>query len=288
MQEDEVLKIRKTAEGAECFLKTEALDLPVNKEIHSREPILKFSYSALNTFKDCPRKYEYANVLKIPQPPVGATSFGSTLHNTLNEFYKLVSQSKQASLFEDYKEDLSLERLFSIYEDKWISVGYESKAHHDILKKRGREILEKFHEHFKNEVSRIEFLEKAFKLKLGKYTISGRIDRADKLADGTLEVIDYKTGRSKSQKQVDKDQQLMIYALATRECFGMPASKLTLYFLDDDLRISTEPDPDKLDKIKGDIIDTADEINASDFSPTPSEFVCKFCPYNKICDRAQS
>ena len=279
-------KIEKTTEGVERFLKPESTVIPLSADVGPREPILRFSYSALNTFKTCPRRYEYNYLLKIPQPPNGAASFGSSLHNTLNEFYKLVDQSKQASLFEDYDEDLSLNRLLTIYEDKWISVGYESREHHDTLKKRGGEILEKFYGHFKDEITRIEFLEKGFKLKMGKYTITGRIDRADKLPDGTLEVIDYKSGKSKSQKDVDKDQQLAIYALATKECFDQPASKLTLYFLDEDLKVTTEPNADMLEKIRDGIVETADKINESDFAPTPSKFVCGFCPYNRICDKA--
>jgi len=280
-------KIEKTAEGVERFLKPESTDIPLSAEVRPREPILRFSHSALQSFKTCPRQYEYNYLLKIPQPPAGAASFGSSLHNTLNEFYKLVGQSKQASLFEDYQEDLSLDRLLTIYEDKWINVGFDSRAHMETLKKRGEEILGKFHEHFKDEITKIEFLEKGFKLKVGKYTITGRIDRADKLEDGTLEVIDYKSGKSKTQKDVDRDPQLMIYALAVKECFNQPSSKLTLYFLDDDLKVSTDPDEEKLDKMKQDIIETADKINKSDFAPTPSKFACGFCPYNKICDAAE-
>ncbi len=281
------VKIEKTAEGAEILLKPKSSDLPIPVRNGSREKITRFSYSALNSFNTCPRKYEYNFILKIPQPPSGSASFGSSLHNTLNEFYKLVNQSKQANLFEEYKEDLSLKKLLDIYENKWISAGFDSKKHHDTLKERGREILQKFHEHFRGEVTRIEYLEKGFKLKMGDYTVTGRIDRADKLSDGTLEVIDYKSGKTKSIKDVDKDQQLMIYALAAKEAFNQPASKLTLYFLDGDIKISTEPDPEKLDKMKKEIIETADKINESDFAPTPSKFVCGFCPYNKICDRAE-
>ncbi len=281
------VKVEKTAEGVERFLKPESVDLPPSAELGEREPITRFSYSALQTFKKCPRQYEYNYILKIPQPPSGAASFGSSLHNTLNEFYKLVSQSKQASLFKDYEEDLSVERLLSIYEDKWIPAGYESRAHHDTLKTRGKQILEKFYEHFKDEVARIEYLEKGFKLKAGKYTISGRIDRADKLSDGSLEIIDYKSGKSRSQKDVDKDQQLAIYALAAKECFGQPASKLTLYFLDDDLKVSTEPDDDKLEKTRNEVIELGDKVNESDFAPTPSKYICQWCPYNRICDVAE-
>ena len=157
----------------------------------------------------------------------------------------------------------------------------------ETLKKRGQEILVKFYDHFKDEIARIEFLEKGFKLKMEPYTISGRIDRADRLPDGTLEVIDYKSGKARSQKDVDKDEQLMIYALAAKECFGRPASKLTLYFLDDDLKVTTVPDEKKLEKMKAEIVKTADAVNTSDFAPTPSQFACGFCPFNKICDKAE-
>ncbi len=275
------------SEGIERFLKPkENMTVKREKEVKQKE-ILNFSHSALNTFESCPRKYEYSYILKIPQEMTGAASFGTTLHNTLNEFYKLVGQSKQASLFETYEADLSIEKLLKIYEDKWISLGFESLAQMKTLKKRGEDILRRFHEHFLEEVTRIAFLEKGFKLKAGKYTISGRIDRADVLPDGSLEVIDYKSGRVKKQKDVDNDKQLQIYALATKECFNQPSSKLTLYFLDDDEKVSTEPNEKKLDKLKQKLIDTGDKINQSDFAPTPSKFVCGFCPYKKICDKAE-
>ena len=214
-------------------------------------------------------------------------SFGSTMHNTLLEFYRIVMQSKQSSLFEDYKEDTSLKRLLGIYEQKWIGVGYESKEHMEERKKRGAEILKQFYTHFKEGIPAIEFLEKKFNVKIGDYTVRGRIDRADRMPDGTLEIIDYKTGKSKPQKDVDKDTQLMIYAIAASECFEKPASKLTLYFLDEDIKVSTEPDSKILKETKEEIIETADNINKSDFQPTPSKFKCPYCPYRKICDKAE-
>ena len=288
----DVTHVEKTTEGVEKFLKPKSFSMsnsnsPLLHKNTEHPEITKFSHSKLSTFERCPRMYEYANILKIPSPMSGAQSFGSSIHNTLNEFYKLVMQAKQASLFEDFQEDLSLKRLLTIFENKWINIGFESKEHMELLKKRGKDILTKFHSHFQERVPDIEFLEKGFKLKIGKYTISGRIDRADILPDGTLEIIDYKTGKSKTQKQVDSDQQLAIYAMATKECFDQPSSKLTLYFLDDDLKVSTLPNEKSLEKTRAKIIEIADKINELDFTPTPSKFKCSFCSYKKICDRAE-
>ncbi|MFC1729797.1 ATP-dependent helicase [candidate division KSB1 bacterium] len=283
-----VTQVEKTVEGVERFLKpkSEILNPKFEKIPSHKSQIINFSYSQLTTFQSCPRQYQYSYIYKIPQPPSGALSFGITLHNTLLEFYRHVNQSKQASLFTEYDEDLSYEKLITIYGEKWINQGYESKSHMEASKERGKEILELFYGHFKERIPQIEFLEKGFKLKVGDYTISGRIDRADKMDSGTLEIIDYKTGKAKKQDQVDKDLQLQIYALATSECFQQPASKMTLYFLDEDNKVSTEPDAKKFEKVKAEIVETADQINSSDFSPTPSKFTCQFCSYRKICDSA--
>lgn len=285
------LQSKKTTDGIESFLKPklQESDLGIQKnqaQADNSEKRTTFSYSQLSTFERCPRQYQYQYIYKIPAPPDGNLSFGSTMHNTLLEYYKLVGQSRQASLFSDFDPDLSLDKLLEIYENKWIDQGYESKVHMEKRKERGKEILSLFYERFKNNLPQVKFLEKGFRLKVGDYTLTGRIDRADQKNDGSLEIIDYKSGRSRSQKEVDSNLQLTIYAMAARDCFGIPASLLTLYFLDDNEAVSTESNEKKEEKAKQKIIQLGNEINQSNFEPKPGKFKCEFCAYRKICDVA--
>ncbi len=292
-----MILIEKTSVGVEEILKPREeffipgeggnpAQIPVSTGMMSK--ITQFSYSQLTQFKTCPRQYQTSNVYKIPEPPAANLSFGLTLHSTLQAFYKTVQQEKQATLFTEFQPDLSLEHLLQVYDEKWMSQGYENKAHMELRKARGREIMTAFYGHFKEDIPRIRFLEKGFKLKVGDYTLSGRLDRADDLPDGTLEIIDYKTGRSKTEKEVAEDLQLFIYALAAQECFNLPASRLTLYFLDDDTRVTVAPEPKKMEAVKTEIREIADEINRSDFAPTPSQHKCQYCPFSKICDASMA
>lgn len=286
-----LLQIERTASGSiEEFLRPKSAEFVIEPAaaIQSRTRITQFSYSQLTAFKDCPRKYQYSYLYKIPEPQAAALSFGTSMHNTLREFYKTVEQQKQASLFTEFEPDLSLQRLLKIYDEKWVEGGYESKAHMELRKVRGREILTAFYDKFKNDIPRIHFLEKGFKLKIGEYTLSGRLDRADDLPDSTLEIIDYKTGRSKTEDELKNDLQLFIYALASQECFNLPASRLTLYFLDDDKRVSVVPTAEKMEEVKAEIKSVADAINRSDFAPTPNQRLCSRCPFNKICDASMA
>ncbi len=278
-------QIEKSAEGVERFLKPKLNAEPMVPK-KAGERIDHFSYSALSTFENCPRQYQYQAIYGIPTPPDPNFSFGGTMHSTLQEFFKAVEQTKQSSLFTEFQPDYSLKRLLEIYEEKWIPVGYTTREHMELRKERGREILKVFHERFSQNVPNVKYLEKSFALRLGEYTIRGRIDRVDEKPDGSVEILDYKTGNVRTQKDVDNDLQLALYALATQQELKLPVSGLTLLFLDSDEAVTTVPNEKVLEKAKKTVQELGDRINASDFAPTPDKMTCKFCPYRKICDSA--
>ena len=61
--------------------------------------------------------------------------------------------------------------------------------------------------------------------------VTGSIDRIDRLPSGRVEVIDYKTGKVSSQKDVHESLQLSIYVLACRDALGLGTpEQVTLYF----------------------------------------------------------
>ena len=132
-------------------------------------------------------------------------------------------------------------------------------------------------------------MEQQFTVPLGELRIGGRLDRVDVLADGTLEIIDYKTGATiPTQGEVDKNLQLSFYALAATSIpqapFGKAPEKvkLSLYFLDEQEKLSTTRTKEDLENARKEILKVKGEIEKSDFSCS-GNFLCERCEYSLFC-----
>ncbi len=230
------------------------------------------SYSQLEAFSQCPLKYKYRYILGIPTPPSHILSFGQTIHRTLRDFHR-----------EDlFKSHTDLNRLLELYQHHWLPEGYESKEHQQQRFEEGEEILKKYFEEHQNFLGEPVQLEKKFTLRVGGIPLIGSIDRVDKLPDGGFEIIDYKTGRAKEQKYVDKDAQLSIYALAAKEALGIEPKSLALYFVEENKKVSTTRSPEQLSKKREEIKKQIEEIKKSNFEPKVS-MLCNWCSYKTLC-----
>lgn len=232
----------------------------------------KMSYSQFEVFKLCPLKYNYRYLMKVPVPSSHAANFGSSIHDTLNELYQMLKRSEKVNIM----------KMKELYEKNWIPYGYESEAHENTRKEKGFKLLKDFFDANSKPWIIPEYLEKCFNLKIGKYWVSGRIDRIDMLEDGTYEVIDYKTGREPEKEDLSKNLQLSIYALACRDIFHLPVSHLSLYYLENNNKISTSRDDSILKNSIEEIEKLICEMENSDFMPKPG-YLCQFCDYRMIC-----
>src|SRR5207302_1842321 len=142
-------------------------------------------------------------ILKIPTQPNHALSFGSSIHNTLRDYHTKLM----------FNEKVLLDDLLKIYQTNWQPLGYDDDDHRNLQYKKGEELLKKYFDESKNNKNKTSELEKSFNLRIDGIKFYGRIDRIDTLPDGGIEIIDYKTGNAKEQKDVDKDAQVAFYAM---------------------------------------------------------------------------
>lgn len=255
---------------------------PINKEILPN----KFSFSQFSAFENCPLQYKFNFILKIPTPQTPSRIFGQTIHRVLNEFLAPFTTGIQQNLFLEENKFIVPEYKFLIdlLKKHWSSQIYKDQDENKKYQEAGKKILKTFHEKISdNPLPKIRVLEKAFSLKIKDYIIKGTIDRIDELTDGTLEIIDYKTGSPKEKFIAEDKRQLIIYQKASQELFNKKISKLTYYYLQDGSSASFEASEKEIIKTEEKIIDTIEEIRKGFFLANPG-MLCAYCDFKNICE----
>lgn len=245
-----------------------------------------FSYSQFDTYDRCPAMYAYRHVYRIPVADTAAAlTFGSTAHAAFEAFTRQRRERLAAGEPPPTREDL--ERHF---EAAWKPSGFADRMAEDTYRLRVRSLLDNFWAGELEGIGEALAEELPFELRLEPpdggpaVLVHGSIDRVDRLPSGGVEVIDYKTGRISSQKGVDENLQLSVYALACRDQLGLGTpERVTLYFTEAATRLSTVRSDEQLDAAREELLARAARIRSGDFAATPSERQCSWCDYRAVC-----
>lgn len=232
----------------------------------------KVSYSQINMYGNCPLQYKYKYVLNVPTLPNHALSFGSTIHATLKDFH-----TKKM-----FDPKVSFNDLTEIYKRNWEPLGYTDEDHRTAQFESGVSLLKRYFEKHVHDSTKPIALEKNFNVTFDGIKFTGKIDRIDPLGNGSVEIVDYKTGSSKSQKDVDKDDQLTFYAIAVKEAMNLIPEKLTYYFLETGEQVTTTRNEEQLKKAKEKVKEVVDKMKSGEFKANPG-MICEWCDYKSIC-----
>lgn len=244
-----------------------------------RKPIL--SPTKINTYLECAVKYRYIYLDKIGRFYMRARagfSFGASLHQTLQTFHQEGGVR-------------SPDELVAKLEEGWISAGYESQAQEGEFKAAGVEMVGAYHaaatERLEQRIETI-LVESGIRTDMGPFILAGRVDRVDKHQDGTLEIVDYKSGRLEvTEDEVACDLAMNIYQLIMLR--NNPGTRVisTIYCLRSGIQASAEMDYGTVAEFERDILALGEEIIARDFEnvlPVRIE-ACDYCDFLPRCER---
>ncbi|MFZ5559835.1 MAG: RecB family exonuclease [Patescibacteria group bacterium] len=257
--------------------------------------IIKTSYSALDTFRQCPLKYKFMIIDKIKAPKTKEAVFGDKLHKALQFFHSKSPVSPTLDELLNYIKEIWPARNASL-----AMAGGESPFNESedlIYFSEAIKILKGYYENYTRIKDKFAVLdtETRFEVLLEnpankdqKCLLAGIIDRVDKIKDG-IEVIDYKTTkRFPSQDDVNSSLQLSLYCIGVLNRwpeftkYGPENIKLTLYYLKHQETISTKRSKEQLDNVQRQAWELLAEIEKSEFQPIPSA-LCDWCGYRRLC-----
>jgi len=235
---------------------------------------MRISYSAYDTFNRCPAKYKFQYVDRISIPKKAELAFGSLIHEVVQLALK--------------KDPIipSVDELIAFLKDHWDESVFSSEKEAQQYFDMAQNMIRNFHASLKPGFRNIIATEKRFYIPLNeKHTLSGAIDRIDKLPFGAFEVIDYKTSKTMpDQGHVDADKQLGIYRFAIMNLW--PEAKdvrLTLYYLKHNQQITTTRTDEDAETLKNEFIEVAEKIEQEkEFAPKRNSF-CDWCDYQHLC-----
>lgn len=247
---------------------------------------MRASYSALNTYQQCPLKYKFQEIDRIRVPKGLEAIFGNIIHNCLKFMFE------RSPLYPTLDEVIG--HFDSLWQEKEIAKiqADEEKAYCE----EGVSILKNFYRLNQPWNFDVLDLESRFEVLIPDlatqepHILTGVIDRIDKTSDENFEIIDYKTSRRlPSQENLDQDLQMSIYHLGILKRWPhiKPENvKLSLYFLKHGEKITTSRSPENLEKTKNLVIGIINEIKTridkNDFPAFPSP-LCHWCGYQKTC-----
>lgn len=237
----------------------------------------QYSPSKLGVYQTCPRMYFFQYIRKLPRRAWANQSFGTSLHRTLQVLHEQGGPQEQ-----------SLAAAQRQLETSWTSAGYDSKAHEASELARGKELLAAYYETWSGVEGTPVLLEKRMSAPYRGTVLLGIVDRVDRHPDGSLEIIDYKSGRAPEAVRPQTVQQLAIYHYLIQEKLAETPARHSVHYLASNLRLNLSLTAALVDEVLDGVYETIRRLEADErYIPRLADH-CGWCDYQRSCDVGRS
>ena len=174
---------------------------------------IQLRQSTIKDYLNCPLMFRFRHLDKMsPEFRNAAALHGSTLHKLLYmihlDKWNLDVTRYYRDIFEYYELENGNESLIPVIWDK----REEGLA---AFEENAIEILDGYRNRTENRDALILYSEQSFSVKIAGYIFTGTIDQVRKNIDGTIELIDFKSGKQQpNQVAIHNDWQLSLYQYA--------------------------------------------------------------------------
>jgi len=264
------------------LLEIEPEESQIDSQLYQKSiPLIKkdnfrLSPSKIQTYEECPLKFKFQYVLRVPTPSKTYFGMGTAIHAVAENLTKMQKDGKEST------EKLALE----ILDKQWDHSSYRNqrtKENQDKVK--SKDMVKTYMEWEKNNPNTPVEVEPKFEIKINDVTVSGKIDRVEQTPEGEYEVIDFKTGYAyKNKNTIKEDVQMNIYALGTEKLYGKLPTKTSLFYIKDNKIVTHFIEKETLDEFTKSLGDKIDAIFEEKFDAIPEFRKCSRCDFANICD----
>ena len=282
------------------------------------------SPSALNTFRSCSLKYYFRYVAGVKEPDefqedMDAAKLGTAIHDALEELYTpFIGRALVESELKDKKEAVKPVLLYNFKKQLKtkedlsgpdlltfeVATTYVNRViDHDLRAIKSGQVI--------TVVKLEDELRRSFILRVDSETIpiviKGKADRIDRLSDGTVRVIDYKTGSFDKKLKISKKEgfddtksdnalQMLLYRYMAADDLGEDAiSPMGFFLRSNQIEKPVTVFEEKVELTDSQLISYTEEIlqstlerlfdSTESFVQTEDSKRCEFCEFNGVCQR---
>ena len=290
-----------------------AIEAPASAATGPIQDPLSLSFYQVDDYLTCPRKYQYAHVLRVPLAPHHAILYGAALHKVVQQFH---GRHARGQVMTEVELDEALDAA-------WSNEGFVSREHEEARLAAGRAALRRFRDEQLRPGAVIPtYVEREFSFELNGDRVRGRWDRVDieplDPATGSADaapapegpaataptadvvtpmlgimgrervtITDYKSSDvrdpARARQRARDSLQLQIYAMGYEAMSGRLPDALALHFLESGLVGTVPVDPKRIAKARAKIATAADGIRRRDYRATPDPLACTWCAFRDIC-----
>jgi putative RecB family exonuclease len=247
---------------------------------------LKYEYpkymspSSISTFQQCPLKFKFSRLDKLPSESTEAQVLGSFVHEVLEELFKLSRVDRT---------EVSARRLArELWTSKWAEEFKDLGKSCDENEFRWKAwwCLENYFAMEDPTLFDAAGIEAKMEGEINGVPLLGIIDRWS-IEDNKIVISDYKTGKKpRPQYEWEKKMQITIYSILLKEQTGMDIERAELLYVKSGQFAKYNVDEDLENAVRVEVRNTWDQVTSmcdSGEFETRTGPLCNWCDYKSIC-----
>lgn len=242
------------------------------------------SYSRISTYNECPRKYELKYVQKIEEPSHWYFSYGKSIHAVLERLLSC-HLGEDGQLYGD-SAALFPTSLAQLLDENWLAEGYADPDDESRKRRQALRVLTAFFPVFQSSWQQMLYAERLINTEVDGIPFTGIVDRIDRVSDGVLRIVDYKSARPREASALTSHRfQVALYAAALSQLEEFHGKRFILqtYYLRENLKAEIDAGAENCIARSREVLSTtARRIIQGEFQEKRTS-KCFSCDYREVC-----
>ncbi len=230
------------------------------------------SHTSITLYLDCPQGFKLHYLDHHPDRPTPPLNKGSAVHAALEDFYK-----------DRLSGPPPLPHVLDAFDGAFDDDAYLTFEEREDAYADGTYMVQQFYEKNAPAFKPAMAVEQRLRFEVDGVKVMAVIDRIDKLANGRVRIVDYKTGQMLTREQAEESPQLSLYQIAVEDQLGLQVESLELYHVPSQTPIIVpRRTEEQLGLARERVREVVRGVEAGEFEPV-RQTRCNWCDWREHC-----